>query len=69
MTAKTVTINDIAKQAGVSYQTVSRVLNNRPDVSAETRQRIWLIIDSIGYRPNAAAQSLRTNKSFRKSVV
>jgi LacI family transcriptional regulator len=69
MTAKTVTINDIAKQAGVSYQTVSRVLNNRPDVSEETRQRIWLIIDSVGYRPNAAAQSLRTNKSFTLGLL
>jgi LacI family transcriptional regulator len=63
------TIYDVAKQAGVSRQTVSRVLNNRQDVSAETRLRIQNIIEDLGYRPNAIAQSLGRQKSNVLGVV
>ncbi len=38
--ANKITIRDVAARAGVSYQTVSRVINNRPDVAEETRQRV-----------------------------
>lgn len=63
------TIYDVAKQAGVSRQTVSRVLNDRQDVSAETRLRIQNIIEDLGYRPNAIAQSLGRQKSNVLGVV
>jgi DNA-binding LacI/PurR family transcriptional regulator len=48
-----ITIYDVAKKAGVSRQTVSRVLNNRQDVSAETRKRVQEIIAGLNYHPNA----------------
>jgi DNA-binding LacI/PurR family transcriptional regulator len=57
--AKRVTIHDVASEAGVSLQTVSRVLNNRPDVSAATRQRVLEIIRRLGFQPDYAARSLR----------
>jgi LacI family transcriptional regulator len=52
------TIHDVARLAGVSSQTVSRVLNNRPDVSPETRALIERIIQELGFVPAAAAQAL-----------
>ncbi len=63
------TIYDVAKMAGVSRQTVSRVLNNRQDVSNETRSRIQKIIADLGYHPSAIAQSLSRQKSFLFGVV
>ena len=53
-----VTIHDVAEQAGVSFQTVSRVLNHRPDVAMETRLRVQTAIEELGYQPNAVARSL-----------
>lgn len=52
------TLHDVAKQAGVSYQTVSRVVNNHPNVSPDTRERVQLVIAELGYRPNKVAKSL-----------
>ena len=63
------TIYEVAKAAGVSRQTVSRVLNNRPDVSSETRQRIKEIIEQLDYRPSAIARSLSLKKSYTLGVV
>jgi LacI family transcriptional regulator len=63
------TIYDVAKIAGVSRQTVSRVLNNRQDVSDETRVNIQKIIDELGYHPSAIAQSLSRQKSYLCGVV
>lgn len=60
---KRVTIKDVAAQAGVSYQTVSRVINNRPEVTDETRARVQEVIDILGYRPNLAARSLPRRRS------
>jgi len=57
---KRITIKDVAKKAGTSYQTVSRVINNKPDVAADTRQRVLEIIEELNYRPSMAATS-RTN--------
>jgi len=57
------TINDVAEIAGVSFGTVSRVLNNAPDVSAATRERVLQAIKDIGYRRNRAATALVTNRS------
>lgn len=59
-----ITIYDIAKQSGVSIATVSRVFNNYPRVSAETRERVLAVAEALGYQPHASAQSLarrRTN--------
>jgi LacI family transcriptional regulator len=63
------TIYDVAEKAGVSRQTVSRVLNNREDVSTETRKRVKDIIADLGYHPSAVAQSLSRQKSYVFGVV
>jgi len=63
------TIYEVAKEAGVSRQTVSRVLNNRPDVSPETRKRVQEIIQHLDYRPSAIARSLSLKKSYTLGVV
>jgi len=52
------TIKDVAARAGVSRQTVSRVINNKGEVSDETRARVLATIEELGYRPNAAARSI-----------
>ena len=64
-----ITIRDVAAAAGVSRQTVSRVLNNKPDVAPQTRQRILGIIDQLGYRPSSIARSLTQGRSFTLGVV
>lgn len=64
-----VTLAYIAKQAGVSKQTVSRVINKRADVSFETRKRVQEIIDDLGYKPNALAQGLSAKQSFTIGVI
>jgi LacI family transcriptional regulator len=66
---KKVTIRDVAAAAGVSHQTVSRVINDRPDVAEETRQRVWHVIEELGYQPSAIARSLIQQRSFTLGVV
>ncbi len=66
---KRVTIKEIARLAGVSAQTVSRVINDRHDVSAETRQRVQDLIDELGYQPSALARSLIQQRSYTLGVV
>ncbi|MCA0453713.1 MAG: LacI family transcriptional regulator [Chloroflexi bacterium] len=61
--SKNITLKDIAKRAGVSYQTVSKVIRNQIQVTAEVRARIEAAIAELDYRPNAAAQNLRTQSS------
>ncbi|MEW5868746.1 MAG: LacI family DNA-binding transcriptional regulator [Chloroflexota bacterium] len=63
------TIKEVASVAGVSTQTVSRVLNERPDVSSETRERIKEIIKELGYQPSALARSLIQHRSHTLGVV
>ncbi|WP_246485965.1 LacI family DNA-binding transcriptional regulator [Kribbella qitaiheensis] len=58
--ARRPTISDVARAAGVSIAVVSYALNGRPGVSAATRERVLRIADEFGWRPNAAASSLRT---------
>ena len=58
-----VTIHDIARHAGVGVGTVSRVLNSQPNVSEATEAAVRKAIDDLGYRPAAAARTLRTNRS------
>jgi DNA-binding LacI/PurR family transcriptional regulator len=63
MRGDTITIVDVAKMAGVSVSTVSRILNNKPDVSPSTRDRVLGIIQELGYRPHVQAQSLAGGRS------
>lgn len=67
--AESVDIKQISQEAGVSIKTVSRVINNRPDVSPETRQRVLEIIDRLGYQPNAIAQGLRARQTFTIAFI
>ena len=63
------TIKDIARQCGVSISTVSRVLNNRPDVSEENRRRVLSVIESSNYIPNNSARDLVKTKSDAIGLV
>ena len=67
--ASRATIRQVASAAGVSTQTVSRVINERPDVSPETRQRVQTVIDRLSYRPSALARSLIQQRSYTLGVV
>lgn len=67
--AKTVTLHDVAEHSGVSYQTVSRVVNHHPSVSEETRSRVLKSIQELKYRPNRAARSLVTNRSDTIAII
>ncbi len=58
-----VTLKEVAAQAGVSYQTVSKVLNRQIRVAKETEQRIWQAAEALGYQPNYTARSLRVQRS------
>ena len=65
-TKRTVTIQDVAKTAGVSVSTVSRVLNGKVDVASDTQNRILAVIDDLGFTTNLAARSMR---SLKKNLV
>jgi DNA-binding LacI/PurR family transcriptional regulator len=67
--ARAPNIRDVARLAGVSYQTVSRVLNASPNLRPATRQRVLDVIEEIGYRPNQAARALVTSKSQSIGVL
>ncbi len=69
MSRRRVTIDDVANLAGVSYQTVSRVINNRPEVSDATRERVQKIIAQTGYRPSHIARSLATARTATIGLV
>jgi DNA-binding LacI/PurR family transcriptional regulator len=60
---------DIARIAGVSQKTVSRVVNNSPNVSDEVRARVLAVIESVGFRPNSAARALVNQKSKVIGIV
>jgi DNA-binding LacI/PurR family transcriptional regulator len=61
--AKQVTLKQVAAHAGVSYQTVSKVLNHQIQISKEAEDRIWEAVHTLGYRPNQLARSLRSRSS------
>ena len=62
-------IRQVAELAGVSHQTVSRVLNDHPSIRPATRERVLKVIEDVGYRPNSAARALATSKSNRIGVL
>ncbi len=61
-----ITIREVAKIAGVSVSTVSRVINNMPDVNPDTRIRVGRVVDEYGYIPNASAKNL---KQIRTNIL
>jgi LacI family transcriptional regulator len=63
------TINDVARVAGVSRQTVTRALNDMPDVSAATRERVIAAARVVNYRPNRAAQGLVRGREVAVGLV
>jgi len=63
------TLEDIARLVGVSRSTVSRVVNNHPNVSEDVRKRVLETIRSTGYHPNAAARSLASQRSWMIGLI
>jgi LacI family transcriptional regulator len=66
---KRVTIKDVAQAAGVSTQTVSRVMNKFTYVSGETRQRVEAVVEQLGYYPSTLARSLIQQRSYTLGIV
>jgi len=64
-----VTIKEIARMCGVSVQTVSRVINRRPDVAPETRAAVEAAIAQVGFQPSAVARSLVQRRSYTLGVI
>ncbi|HTD15885.1 MAG TPA: LacI family DNA-binding transcriptional regulator, partial [Chthoniobacterales bacterium] len=64
-----VTIYDVADFAGVSHQTVSRVVNKATHVAASTRARVLQAVSQLGYRPNNAARNLVSQRSNLIGVI
>ncbi|WP_239078979.1 LacI family DNA-binding transcriptional regulator [Cellulomonas marina] len=62
-------MSDVAQAAGVSHQTVSRVLNEHPNVRPETRRRVQEAIEELGYRRNTAARALVTRRTGAIGVI
>lgn len=67
--ARNPSMADVARRAGVSHQTVSRVLNDSPLVKEGTRERVLAAIQELGYRRNNAARMLATNRSGRIGMI
>lgn len=65
----TVTIKDVAKRAGVSPSTVSRVMSNHPRISRETVRKVKEIMEELGYHSNIMARSLVSNKTYTLGMV
>jgi LacI family transcriptional regulator len=66
---KRITIKDVAQAAGVSTQTVSRVINKFSYVSGETRQRVESVVEQLGYHPSTLARSLSQQRSYTLGIV
>jgi LacI family transcriptional regulator len=63
------TITDVAEKAGVSMKTVSRVLNNEPNVAEKTRERVQAVAAELRYSPNLSARGLATSKSYLIALI
>ena len=64
-----VTIKDVARTCGMSISTISKVFNGYPDISEATRKQVMETAREIGYRPNALARALKTNRSYNLGVL
>jgi len=64
-----VTMADVAREAGVSKMTVSRVVNKKGEISASTREHVLEVINRLGYRPSAIARGLATNRTGTIGLV
>ena len=62
-------LKDLAKECGVSVATVSKALNDQPDISPATRERVRAAAHRMGYLPNAAARALKTNRTYNLGVL
>lgn len=69
MENQTITIYDVAREAGVSMATVSRVVNGNPNVKPTTRKKVLDVIDRLDYRPNAVARGLASKKTTTVGVI
>lgn len=69
MEKQSITIYDVAKKAGVSMATVSRVVNGNPNVKPGTRKKVMEVIDELDYRPNAVARGLASKKTTTVGVI
>jgi LacI family transcriptional regulator len=67
--AKNYDIIDVAREAGVSIATVSRVINNIPVVKEETRRKVLAVLEKTNYRVNAVAKNLRTRKTNNIGII
>lgn len=67
--ARPPSIRDVARLAGVSHQTVSRVLNDHPSIRPETRDRVQQVMNELRYRPNRAARMLVTSRSQTLGIL
>ena len=64
-----ITINDVAREAGVSKSTVSRVLSNNARISEETKEKVNEVINRLGYKPNIIARNLAKNQTRTLGVI
>lgn len=66
---KRVTIEDVADLAGVSRQTVSRAINDKGEISQETKERVMTAVEQLGYRPNRLAQGMVTQRTYTIGLI
>jgi len=66
---KPATLRDVARLAGVSYQTVSRYINNHPNISSKARTAVQKAIEELNFKPNKMAQALNTGRSRTIQIV
>ena len=64
-----VTMSDVAQEAGVSLMTVSRVINDKGEISPETKKRVQEVIEKLGYRPSGIARSLAGGQTYTIGLV
>lgn len=64
-----VTINDVAKKAGVGVSTVSKVMNNYDNISEATKKKVWDVVEELNYIPNSIASALSSKNSRRVGLV
>jgi len=69
MASNALTLEEIARAAGVSRSTVSRVINAEPNVRDAVRQRVWQVVEEMDYHPNAAARNLASRRAQTLGVV